>query len=53
MKEGGDYYRLSRVWRLSIDRATGAEVKRELILENHSKVLYDSALIPPDEIAER
>lgn len=53
VKEGGDYYRLSRVWRLSIDRATGAEVKRELILENHSKVLYDSALIPPDEIAER
>lgn len=51
VKEGEDYYRCSQVWRLTLDRATGAELGRELVLDNHSKVLYDHALIPQEEIA--
>ena len=39
------------VWRLTLDRATGTELGRELVLDNHSKVLYDHALIPQEEIA--
>lgn len=51
VKEGEDYYRRSQVWRVTLDRATGAELGRELVLDNHSKVLYDHALIPQEEIA--
>ena len=51
VKEGEDYYRCSQVWRVTLDRATGAELGRELVLDNHSKVLYDHALIPQEEIA--
>lgn len=51
VREGEDYYRRSRVWRLTIDRATGGEIGRELVLDNHSRVLYDPALIPAEQIA--
>ena len=51
VREGEDWYRLSRVYRLACDRATGERTGRTLILDNHSKVLYDPALIPPEEIA--
>ena len=42
---------MSQVYRESFERETGEQVGRELILDNHSKVLYDPALIPPEEIA--
>jgi hypothetical protein len=41
----------SRVYRLAFERAGGKEAGRELILDNHSEVLYDPALIPADQIA--
>lgn len=53
VREGEAYYRVSRVYRIACDRATGAEVGRELLLDNHSKVLFDPALIPADQMAER
>ena len=49
-KEGDEYYRVSEVYRSVIDKATGEEVRRELILKNHSKVMYDHGLIPPEQI---
>ena len=49
-KEGADYYRISQVYRLVIDKATGEQVRKELILANHSRVMYDHALIPEDQI---
>lgn len=52
VKEGADYYRVSQVYRLSFDRATGAQVGRELLLDNHSRVLFDPALIPPEQLLE-
>lgn len=49
-KEGKDYYRNSKVYRIVIDRNTNEELYKELILDNHSKVLYDHKLIPKDQI---
>ncbi len=48
--ENGRYYRISQVWRTAYDRGTGEEVSRELILDNHSEVMYDYSLIPEDQI---
>ena len=50
--EDGVFYRNSKVYRLIYDKATKTELKKELILDNHSKVLYDYDLIPKDEIRE-
>lgn len=51
-REGEDYYRISQVYRLVIDRASGQQQAKELVLDNHSKVLYDHSLIPPEQIRE-
>lgn len=51
-REGADYYRISQVYRLVIDRATKETVRKELVLDNHSRVLYDHSLIPPEQIRE-
>lgn len=52
VEENGKWYRLSKVWRSVIDRATGEELRRELILDNHSLVMYDPVLIPPEQISK-
>ena len=49
-KEGEKYFRISQVYRLVIDRASGEEVRKELILDNHSEVMYDYSLIPEEQI---
>lgn len=49
-KEGDKFYRISQVYRDTIERATNQVVGRELILDNHSEVLYDYALIPAEQI---
>ncbi|MBQ9318629.1 MAG: VanW family protein [Bacilli bacterium] len=49
-KEGEKYYRISQVYRLVIDKKTNKEIRKELILDNHSEVMYDYALIPKDQI---
>lgn len=49
IEEDGVFYRVSRVFRLTLDRERRI-VRRELILDNHSKVLYDYSLIPRDQI---
>lgn len=49
-KEGDKYYRISQVYRITIDKSTNEEVKRELILDNHSEVMYDYDLIPKEQI---
>ena len=50
--EDGVWYRLSKVFRSVIDRTTGKEIRRELILDNHSRVMYDPSLIPPEQISK-
>ena len=49
-KEKKEYYRISQVYRIIIDRKTNEPIDKELILNNHSLVLYDYSLIPKDEI---
>ena len=49
-KEGDDYYRISQIYKVTILKENNEEIKRELILNNHSKVMYDYNLIPKDEI---
>lgn len=51
-KEADAYYRISQVYRDVIDRRTGTAVRRELILDNHSRVLYDYDLIPKEQIRD-
>lgn len=48
-KEGDEYYRISNIYRLITDKTDGSQ-KKELILSNHSKVLYDHSLIPKEQI---
>lgn len=50
--EKGVFYRNSKVYRIVIDKETDKEIKKELILNNHSKVMYDYSLIPENEIRE-
>ncbi len=51
-KEGKKYFRISQVYRIVIDRLTNKEIEKELILDNHSKVMYDYSLIPKDQIRD-
>lgn len=48
--ENGIFYRNSKVYRIIIDKETNQEIEKELILDNHSKVLYNYDLIPKEEI---
>ncbi len=48
-EEDGVFYRVSQVYRLTLDKERNV-VHRELILDNHSKVMYDYSLIPEDKI---
>lgn len=50
--EDGIFYRISQVYKIKIDKKTNKEIKKELILNNHSKVMYDYSLIPKEEIKE-
>lgn len=45
-EENGNYYRISKIYRETIDSESGETVARELKWDNHSKVMYDSSLIP-------
>lgn len=49
-KEGNKYYRISQVYKITIDKKTNKEINKELILDNHSEVMYDYSLIPESEI---
>ncbi|MBQ7958920.1 MAG: VanW family protein [Oscillospiraceae bacterium] len=48
-EEDGEFYRISEVYRLTLDKNKQI-VKKETVLKNHSKVLYDYSLIPENQI---
>lgn len=50
IRENDTYYRVSQIYRAAIDRKTNEETARELILDNHSEVMYDASLIPQNQI---
>lgn len=51
-KEGEKYYRISKIYRNVIDKQSGEILRKELIWDNHSEVMFDYALIPKDQIRE-
>ena len=51
-KEGNYYYRNSMIYREKLDRITEQTLEKELILKNHSKVMYDPKLIPKEMIRQ-
>ena len=52
-KENDKYYRVSKIFREIVERSTGDVVNKELILDNHSEVMYDYDLIPKDMISNK
>ena len=50
--EDGVFFRNSKVYRIKTDKKTKEEIAKELILDNHSKVMYDYDLIPKEQIRE-
>lgn len=48
--ENGKYFRNSKVYKIAMKKDTKEEVSKELILANHSEVMYDYSLIPEDQI---
>ncbi|MBO4451929.1 MAG: VanW family protein [Bacteroidaceae bacterium] len=46
----GAYYRISKIYRETIDRETGEVIDRELNWDNHSRVMFDPSLLPPEQI---
>jgi len=51
-KEGENYYRVSKIYRNTIEKATDNVIEKELIWDNHSKVMYDYKLIPEELIKD-
>ncbi len=49
-EENGKFYRISKIYKDSYDRETGELVNKELVLDNHSEVMYDYDLIPKELI---
>lgn len=49
-EENGKYYRNNKIYRKVVDKVTGNTIKEELIMYNHSEVLYDSKFIKPELI---
>ncbi|MPQ45012.1 VanW family protein, partial [Clostridium tarantellae] len=50
IKVGQNYYRKNKIFRKVIDKYTGNVNSEEIIIENNSKVLYDSAYIKKELI---
>lgn len=50
LDDNGNYYRISRIYRETIERATGKTISRELKWDNRSRVMFDPSLLPPDQI---
>lgn len=51
-KENGKYYRISKIYKLTMDKTTKKEIARDLVLDNHSEVMYDYSLIPKELIKQ-
>ncbi len=49
-EDNGKYYRISKIYRETRDRATGKLLSRHLQWNNHSEVMFDYNLIPREQI---
>lgn len=48
--ENGKYYRLSKIYRETLDRKTGEVISKDLNWDNKSEVMFDYSLIPTELI---
>ncbi len=51
-KEKDKYYRISKIYKNTIDKATGHLLEKQLVRDNHSEVMYDYSQIPENMIRE-
>ncbi len=51
-KEYGKYYRVSKIYKTTVEKATGKTVDKKLILDNHSEVMFDYDLIPKELVRQ-
>ena len=51
-KEGDDYYRVSKIYKLTIDKESEEVREKELVWDNHSLVMFSHDQIPPSLIRE-
>ena len=49
-KENDKFYRNSKIYKRTFDRENGEILEKELVLDNHSKVMFDYELIPKELI---
>ena len=49
-EDNGKLYRISKIYRETLDRSTGEVLHRELNWDNHSEVLFDKSLVPSEQI---
>lgn len=49
-QEDGKYYRISQIYKVALDWETGETVDKQLVLDNHSEVMFDYELIPKELI---
>lgn len=50
LASNGKYYRLSKIYRETIEKASGKVLSKDLIWDNKSEVMFDSSLIPQELI---
>ena len=50
VQKNGAYYRQSKIYKQTLDKTTGEVLHKELVWDNHSKVMYDFDLIPKELI---
>ena len=46
VRRGGVVYREGEVWRACVDKRTGNTLSRELLRQNHARVMYDESFLP-------
>ena len=51
-KEDGKYYRVSKIYKTTVEKTTGKTVDKKLILDNHSEVMFDYDLIPKELVRQ-
>ena len=52
-KEGNKYFRVSKIYKEAYGRSSSKLIKKELVLDNHSEVMFDHSLIPTDQIKQK
>lgn len=51
-KENNKYYRISKIYRDTIDKLSGNIIRHDLIRNNHSEVMYDYSHVPVELVKE-